>query len=226
MKNVMLLYAHHTDNELASKIMAGQKFCFEVLVRRHAPSLYRVARMYSFSQYEAEELMGEAFVTVFQTLAEHPQPVSFRTWLSKQMINHCMSERKVAAQKKEADVFEPACAAARSAQHYERLIANRETIGTLEACIEHLPVPLRSVYILIETDGYSIKEASYLLNTSEENIRMRLNKAKSSLRKSLRRWYQYTDIYHLDQYETERIVSDIMSRIDEQSDVPAGVPCF
>jgi RNA polymerase sigma-70 factor (ECF subfamily) len=225
MKNVMLLYAHHTDNELAEKILAGQKFCFEVLVRRHAASLYRVARMYSFSQYEAEELMSKAFVTVFQTLAEHQYPVSFRTWLSKQMINHCMSHRKV-AQKQDLNIYEPSCAAARSAQHYERIIANRGTTGSLEACIEHLPVPLRSVYILIETDGYSIKEASYLLNTSEENIRMRLNKAKSSLRKSLRRWYQYTDIYHLDQYETERIVSDIMSCIDEQSDVPAGVPCY
>lgn len=227
MNNAMLLYAHLADKELAEKVKGGQKNCYEVLVRRHSQALYRIARMYSFAHNEAEEILCRTYVEVFGDLSKHQSPLSFRTWLTKYMITNCLALKKKANFTEEA-VHEPACAQARSAQHYDsgRLLLSHEIPGEVEACIEQLPVPLRSVYILSEIDGYSVPEMSHLLNTSEDNIRMRLEKAKTSLRKTLRRWYQYTDIYHFDRNSCDRIVLHVMQHIDERLDVPLGAPTF
>jgi RNA polymerase sigma factor (sigma-70 family) len=225
MNNAMLLYAHLTDKELVDKVLSGHKSSFEVLIRRHSQALYRVGRMYSLSHIEAEDHISETFHEAFTQLKRFQNPVSFRTWLTKFMIDNCLKTRKEGDVTKE-EFIEPACIPARSADLNDSIRLTRENINALEACIEQLPIPLRSVYILREIDGYSVEETAHLLNTSTDNVVNRLKRAKASLRKSLRKWYQYSDLYPQDPNSHERVVHDIMSRVHKKSTHPAGVPTF
>jgi RNA polymerase sigma factor (sigma-70 family) len=227
MSNAIILYAHLTDKELVDKVKAGQKVCFEVLIRRHGQALYRIGRMYGFSHSEVEELVHCTFLEAFSRLGQFRGSMSYRTWLTKLMINSCMSSLRE-KRGQGIEVTEPACSAARSEQHYTstRLALTLEGAAKLEACIEQLPVPLRAVYILSEIDGYSLPETAHLLTTTEETVKVKLEEAKASLRQSLKRWYKYSDIYPFDRHSFERLAHGIMKGIDERSDVPVGAPTF
>ena len=228
MKNTMLLYGHLADKELVDKVKGGQAKCFEVLVRLHTKALYRIARTHGLSHTEAEEVMLTTHLEAFSPSRKFIGNVSYRTWLMKLMINNCLKFPKTIAIHIPQAAEEPACSPVRSAHHYDssRLPLITATAGKFEACLEQLPLTLRSVYILCEVEGYSIPEGAHLLSTTEETIKTHLDQAKSSLRKTLRTWYQYTDIYPYDTHSGERIVHQVMNRIDAKSDIPVGVPAF
>jgi RNA polymerase sigma-70 factor (ECF subfamily) len=222
----MILFAHLTDKELVDKVKSGKKSCFEVLVRRHGQALYRIGRMYGFSHSEVEELVHCSFLEAFSRHKQFQGSMSYRTWLTKLMINSCVSSQR--EKNMQNEIVEPACSAARSSQHYDnsRFSLTLEGAAKLEACIEQLPVALRTVYILSEIDGYSLAETAHLLTTTEETIKERLESAKASLRQSLQRWYKYSDIYPFDRASFERLTHGIMKGIDEKSDIPVGAPSF
>ena len=228
MNNTMLLYAHLTDRELLRKSKSGLKTCYEVLIRRHTQALYRVARMYGFAHNEAEELLQHTHITAYYFQPQFEESVSYRTWLTKIMIEKCLEHKKGAKVKQNNDTLDPSSNPARSPQHYdtERLVISQEVNGKLEEFIEQLPMALRSVYILSEIDGYSNAEVANLLSASEENIRFRLGRAKSTLRKSLRRWFQYTDVYPFDHHSCERVVHFIMKHLHEKTELPLGMPAY
>jgi RNA polymerase sigma-70 factor (ECF subfamily) len=146
----------------------------------------------------------------------------------KIMITNCLKFPKTIQLNSTIEVTEPACSPARSAHHYDttRLALSSASAGKIEACLEQQPLTLRSAYILCEVEGFSIAEAAHMLSTTEEVVKTHLEQAKSSLRKSLRTWYQYTDIYPYDNQSGERIVYQVMNQIDAKSDVPVGVPAF
>ena len=79
MSNAMLLYAHLTDKELVDRVKSGREECYEVLVRRHVAGLYRVCRMYGFSQNEAERLLACAFVEAYSRLNSYTHKTGWRS---------------------------------------------------------------------------------------------------------------------------------------------------
>lgn len=198
MSNVMLLHGHLTDKELVEKVKAGNTSCFEVLVRRHSAALYRIARMYGFAHQEAEALMLEVFQEAFIRQHSFSGKVSYRIWLTKTMIHTCLLSREEREQ--DDQPASPACD------------TNRFS-GRLEPCIEQMPLPLRGVYVLVEIDGYSLAETAQLLSTTVDGVRVRLEKAKASLRKSIRRWFQSSDVYPLDQQSCNKLVAVVMHAI-------------
>lgn len=62
---------------------------------------------------------------------------------------------------------------------------NRELQAVLREAVEVLPDPLRAVFCLREIEGLSTEETASALDLSIENVRVRLHRAKRSLRELL-----------------------------------------
>jgi len=67
----------------------------------------------------------------------------------------------------------------------EQSAADNETRALLEQAVERLPDNYRVVYMLREVEELSTAETAEVLEASEENVKVRLHRARALLRKQL-----------------------------------------
>ena len=79
-----------TNEEIIKKILAGHTVWFELLIRRYNSALYKIARGYGFNHQDAEDLIQDAHFTAYTQLKKLEHPKSYKTWISKILINNCI----------------------------------------------------------------------------------------------------------------------------------------
>ncbi|MCD6063853.1 MAG: polymerase subunit sigma-24 [Flavipsychrobacter sp.] len=225
MSNAMLLYAHHTDGELVDNVKSGFKACFEVLVRRHSQSLYRVGRMFGLDNSQIELLISETHLHAYQHLRRMRNRSAYRLWLITSMIHKCRAHMRTQTDSG-MNLRDPSMLAARSACHYaERISSSMLVTNKLEVQLDELPIGQRTIFVLHKVEGYTVRETAMLLNTSEENVLAAMEQAKSNLRKTSRNWHYHSGVYALDVYCCESIVNQVMAKVDSRLLVsPAMAP--
>lgn len=58
-----------TDEQVVTRVLAGETALYELLMRRHNQRLYRIARAILRDDAEAEDVMQDAYVRAYQHLA-------------------------------------------------------------------------------------------------------------------------------------------------------------
>lgn len=216
MSKAMLLYAHHTDAELIDKVKMGHKACFEVLVRRHSQALYRVGRMFGLGNSHVEQLVSETHLHAYQSLGRMRNRSSYRIWLTTTMMHRCRAAVRTQSDN-ELSPADPSMLATRSSCHYtERFNSSLMVTNRLEKLLDKLQVSNRIVFILHKIEGYSIRETAKLLNTSEPIVVAAMAGAKANLRSLARNWHYHADVYSIDDYIRNSIVSEVMAKIDSR----------
>jgi RNA polymerase sigma factor (sigma-70 family) len=223
MGNAMLLYAHLTDKELVDKVKKGNTECFEVLIRRHNQALYRVGRMFGIGHNNVEDLIQNTHHTSYDQLSKFDIKISYRTWVTRIMINKCLNKPGVLSRQYKnvnEEQWEPAGFGSPSANHYdtERMGLKKDLSDKLERCIEQLPISLRSVFVLHEMEGYPTKETSDLLSIPEDEVKLRAERAKNMMKRKLRNWYYNSDIYSFHHSSNDRLVLNVMSQLDKKNE--------
>jgi RNA polymerase sigma-70 factor (ECF subfamily) len=92
---------------------------------------------------------------------------------------------------------------------------NRELQVVLREAVEALPDPLRAVFCLREIEDLSTEETADALDLTLENVRVRLHRAKRSLRQTLdeRIGREVRRLYLFDGPRCDRIVADVFARL-------------
>src|SRR6188474_2388619 len=78
-----------SETELINRIRNGERELFEILIRRNNPYLYKVGMSYSFNHEDVEDLMQETFIAAYLNLEKFENRSSFKTWLTRIMLNQC-----------------------------------------------------------------------------------------------------------------------------------------
>ena len=89
------------DEDIINLILSGQTNYFETLIRRYNPALYKVGRAYGFLHHDTEDLMQDTFINAYNNLSGFEKRSSFRTWLTKIMINNCYNKKKKSESRQE-----------------------------------------------------------------------------------------------------------------------------
>src|SRR5262245_65631555 len=87
---VLARSAAMTDEEVVSRVLAGDTPLFEVLMRRHNERVYRAARAILRDDKEAEDVIQEAYVNAYTHLAQFGGRAKFSTWLTKIAVNEAL----------------------------------------------------------------------------------------------------------------------------------------
>jgi RNA polymerase sigma-70 factor (ECF subfamily) len=90
-----------TDEELACRARAGSMGCFEELVRRYQVPLLRFLQLRSPRPREAEDILQDAFLRAFQSLAKYQEQYPFKTWLFTIAYRLAVSSARKASNAKE-----------------------------------------------------------------------------------------------------------------------------
>ena len=78
-----------TELELVNKVRNGEIVLFEILIRRNNPYLYKVGMSYGYKHEDVEDLMQETFIAAYLNLEKFEKRSSFKTWITRIMLNQC-----------------------------------------------------------------------------------------------------------------------------------------
>jgi RNA polymerase sigma-70 factor (ECF subfamily) len=205
------------DAELLAKITGGEVPLFEILIRRHNASLYKVGRSYNYNHEDTQDLMQDTFIDAYVNLGKFENRSSFKTWLIRLMLNNCFKKKQKSGFKNETafEINERSTPMFSSTQNSDtdKMILNRELNTDLENALKNLPEEYRLVFALREINGLSVKETSGLLDISESNVKVRLNRAKAMLRKEVEKTYQPEEIFEFNRIYCDAMVSRVMNKL-------------
>jgi RNA polymerase sigma factor (sigma-70 family) len=205
----------YSDNEVISKILEGQKELFEILIRRNNSALYKVGRSYNYNHEDTQDLMQDSFVQAFLNLSKFEMKSAFRTWLIRIMLNNCYKKKQKFSTQFETvtDVNENAVPMFAGQQDSHKTILNREMINVIEDALKNVPEDYRFVFSLREITGLSVRETAEALDISESNVKVRLNRAKSMLRKEIEKTYSPEDVFEFNLVYCDAMVESVMNKI-------------
>lgn len=183
--------ADEGDRALVARAQAGEQSALEELVRRHQRWIYNVAvRMLSHPQ-DAEDATQDVLVKALTRLTSFEGRSSFRTWLYRIAVNHVLNMKRG---RREPESLTFGCYAhgldstpdldlpdQRSAPADVRLLVDEARIGCTSGMLLCLDREQRVIYILGEIFGVTDTVGAELLETSRENFRQRLARARRDL---------------------------------------------
>ena len=197
------------DLRLLERARSGDEEAFAALVRRHSPSLLRVAQMYVPSRAVAEDVVQETWLGVVRGLERFEGRSTFRTWLFRILVNRAKTrgarERRTvpfaALAGAEADGDEPAVDPTRFAteglwgtpprrwdEDPEAALDGAEALRVAREAIEKLPEMQRRVITLRDLEGFPSDEVRNVLGITETNQRVLLHRARARVRQALEQW--------------------------------------
>jgi RNA polymerase sigma factor (sigma-70 family) len=208
-----------SEIEIIDRVVNGDVAAFEILIRRYNPYLYKIGRSYGYNHQDVEDLMQDAFVHSYEKLATLKQREFFKTWLVRIMLNECYRKSHKTSSWKE--VFVNNCISEKSIPMFsqdnhsdtEKNIGNRELSSIIENALKRVPVDYKIVFTLRELNGMSVYETAKVLQISESNVKVRLNRAKAMLRKEIEKMYAPEEIFQFNLVYCDSIVLKVLKRI-------------
>jgi RNA polymerase sigma factor (sigma-70 family) len=211
-------FTGYPDLEIISRILTGEKELYEILIRRNNPYLYKTGRSYGYNHEDTEDLMQETYLNAYLHLSDFKNLSEFKTWITRIMINQCYQRSQKSSFKneiptehisddKKSSVFN------NNIQDNEKMMINKELGHLIEKALIQIPLDYRVVFSLRELNGLSVKATSEALSISEVNVKVRLNRAKTMLKKELENMYTPAEIFEFNLVYCDRIVERVMSRI-------------
>jgi len=206
------------DNEVIEKILHGEVVLFEILIRRYNAILYKIARSYGFLHQDAQDLLQDTHVAAYQNLAQFQRKASYKTWVSKILIHKCLYKLKYGYYKNEVLHEAPSISDTqplhmKASVQPDQHTVNKELGIILEKSLEGLPITYRTVFVLREMEGFSVKETAEILNISSINVKVRLNRAKTLLQKEVERFYSGAEIYSFNLIYCDAVVQSVFAQI-------------
>ena len=211
-----------SDEEVVARVLAGETGMFEIVMRRHNQRLYRVARAILRNDGEAEDVMQDAYVRAYEHLDQFAGRAKFSTWLTRIAVHEALARQHRGHRYQELDPTseregDPMDRFASLALNPEQQAANSEVRRLLEEAVEKLPDAYRTIFMLREVEEMSTTDAADVLEISEENVKVRLHRARALLRKGLyaRTGRQRNEAFSFHAVRCDRVVKNVFERIQQ-----------
>lgn len=177
-----------SDDDLVAQAKAAQEGdtrAFDQLVLRHQRGVMANCRHLTRAPSDADDLAQEVFVKAYFALPRFEGRSSFKTWINRIKINHCLNHLK----KKENQIFvdmedealsrTPAMRVEAEAEVQDEARAQRQQIRqALDAMTDTLRVPL----VLRDFDKMPYQEIAEQLGVSLSAVKMRIKRARETFR--------------------------------------------
>lgn len=167
---------------LLERAKAGDKGAFEQLIAPLLNRYYGLAYQMMGNQEDASDVVQEAMIKAYRSLASFRSEADIATWLGRIVRNCALDELKRSVRKHEEateilpEAMGPSLDHPTEQRELQQIMG--EAIGTLS---EKLREPL----VLYDIEGYSYDEIASLLEINLGTVKSRLNRARETLRQKL-----------------------------------------
>jgi len=167
------------EQELISRCGDNDRRAQRLLYDRFAPLLLAVCRRY-VGAAQAEDVMQDSFVRVFQYLAQYRNEGSFEGWIRRVCVNTCIRHLEK-AKRLTIDYYGDGLP-----EHaVEPDVISRMSADELMKVIDSIPDGYKTVFNLSVIEGFPHKEIAQLLGIEESSSRSQLTKARKYIQRSL-----------------------------------------
>lgn len=178
-------------------LKAGDRSAFARLVEVYSPHVYRLALKILNDAQDAEDVLQETFIKALKNLPSFEGRSSVSTWLYRIAVNEAlmlvrkrrpdalslnMEKDDGEGQTEPVEVVDWCCLP-------EGELMSNEARHFLDEAIQKLSPALRTVFMLRDIEGLSVRETAEALGVSEVVVKTRLLRARLKLREDLSVYY-------------------------------------
>ncbi len=184
--------------DLCRRCSEGDESAFSEVYRRFGGSLYGAAWRILKSPQEAEEVVQDAFLTLYRKAASDP-PRNLGAWLHRVTVNRSLDRIRSRTRRAEVELNEDVhgsaedvrsgvpTAGSEAGQQGGTAPAGNPDGGygfpiDIERAIDRLPERARMVFVLHDVEGYKHIEIAELMGISDGSSKSQLFRARAMLR--------------------------------------------
>ena len=182
------------DAELVSRVQAGDKQAFDLLVIKYQRKIMRLLSRMIRDPAEIEDVAQEAFIKAYRALPQFRGDSAFYTWLYRIAINTARNwlaankrapSTPSAFENEEGETFNESDVLT-DGSNPESEMASRQIAETVNKAINDLPEELRNAIVMREIDGMSYEDIAESMNCPIGTVRSRIFRAREAIATRLR----------------------------------------
>lgn len=175
-----------SDQALLEQVREGKHPAFAALVRRHSQRFYRVAYRFMGERAQAEDIVQEAFIKLWENPASwNPNAnARFTTWFYRVVVNLCLDAKKKYTPMQLAEDFD----AQDARENQEEALAENERQALMRRAIDALPERQRTALTLCFLEDLSNQEAASVMGIHLKALQSLLIRAKQNVGERLRNY--------------------------------------
>lgn len=182
------------DPQLVDEALGGNQLSFQLLVERYQERIFALARHYTRSAVEVEDIVQDTFLKAYRRLETFQRQSSFSTWLYRIAINTALDFLKRMGRSPVQSVEDPELSASPVRAQAGSGVAiaapdarlRREEIARITAeVLDELPEIFRTVLVLREFEDLSYQQMADVLGVSIGTVESRLFRARARFKEAM-----------------------------------------
>jgi RNA polymerase sigma-70 factor (ECF subfamily) len=169
------------EDKLVEEVLQGKHSSFELLLQPYRQGFLNMAYRITGDREEAQEVCQDTLLKIFKYLRSFKKGHSFKTWSYKVLMNtsydHLREKTKfkrVIESQKRTPVYET--------PQVEQAIWKSQMREKIQGMLDILSPKEKAVFLLRDSEGLSVKEASAVLGCSQISVRTHLSRARQKIK--------------------------------------------
>ncbi|MCB9245192.1 MAG: sigma-70 family RNA polymerase sigma factor [Flavobacteriales bacterium] len=170
---------HDTWGKLIKLCLEGKEQAFKEIYERLAPKMYTVALRYMNNENDAQDVLQEAFIRIYQKLNSFQFAGSFEGWCRRIIVNTAIEHLR-RSKSNITDSLDDV-----GGHSVSEISLSRLQLKDVLAAIRQMPDGYRTVFNMFVIEGYSHQEIAEHLGVSLSTSKSQLFKARNYLQQLL-----------------------------------------
>jgi RNA polymerase sigma-70 factor, ECF subfamily len=179
---------------IIQKAIEGDTFAFRQIVEQHQGFAYAVSYRMVSNEEDAEDIVQEAFIRLWNNLHKYKPEMKLSTWLYKIITNLCLDHLKSARVKqKKNHVAMSTELNMNSISGADDMVNANELHTVIQEAASSLTPAQKAVFVLRDLEQLTVEEVGEILSMSAGNIKSNLYYARQHVADVLKKYYQVNE---------------------------------
>lgn len=172
------------ERELVNALIKGDLTAFDLLFEKYHKKLFYFAKGYLRSEEDAEDLIQEVFVKIWESRSDIKEHLSFNSFLYTITYNSILKHfRKKGREKKYVDRY--AADVLKEINSTSEEVEYRNVLEKVKKYVDQLPEKRKEIFIMSRFEGYNNTEIAQRLQISKKTVENQIYQALKYLRSHL-----------------------------------------
>jgi RNA polymerase sigma-70 factor, ECF subfamily len=162
-------------------VAEGDRCAFETLVLRYQQTAWNVAYRFLRDRHQAEDVVQDAFLRVYEARGRYRPDVPFTAYLRKIVVRRCIDHSR----KRRPFLFGLFETHPADDSSPDKILSRRERLHDIRDAVERLPDRQRMAVVLRYLEGLDARETAHALETTPKAVERLLARARKTLERGL-----------------------------------------
>jgi RNA polymerase sigma-70 factor (ECF subfamily) len=169
------------EDKLVEEVLQGKHSSFELLLQPYRHGFLNMAYRITGDREEAQEVCQDALLKIFKYLKSFKKGRSFKTWSYKVLMNTSYDYlrgkkkyKRVIESQKNVPVYE--------VSQVEQRVWKSQMKEKIQSMLDILSPKEKAVFLLRDSEGLSVRDASLVLGCSQISVRTHLSRARQKIK--------------------------------------------